>query len=137
MRPLEERNSCPEASILVVDDVSAWRVQVRKILENQPELQIVAEACNGLQAIQRSSELNPSLVLLDIGMPVLNGIEAAKKIQRISPQSKIVFLTQESDSDIRSEALDSGAQAYVLKSNAASELLPTIRGFLSNGHRVH
>jgi DNA-binding NarL/FixJ family response regulator len=70
-------------------------------------------------------------------MPVLNGLEAAGQIQQVSPQSKIVFLTQESDADIRLAALDAGAQGYVLKANAASELLPTITAVLLNGHRTN
>jgi CheY-like chemotaxis protein len=91
------RSSCPWASILIVDDVAEWRAHVRKILEKHTEWQIVAEACDGLQATQRAAELNPDLVLLDIGMPVMSGLEAATQIQQISPKSRIVFLTQESD----------------------------------------
>ena len=127
---MQERSSCPEASVLIVDDLAEWRARVRKILERQPALQIVAEACDGFQAIARAAELKPDLVLLDIGMPVLNGLEAAGQIQTSSPQSKIVFLTQESDAGIRRTALDAGARGYVLKSNAVSELLPTIGAIL-------
>jgi DNA-binding NarL/FixJ family response regulator len=104
------------------------------ILEAYPELHIVAEASDGSQAIQRAAELHPDLVLLDIGMPVLSGLEAASEIQRLSPQSKIVFLTQEIDADIRRASFAAGAEGYVLKTNAMSELLPTIRAALRNGH---
>jgi DNA-binding NarL/FixJ family response regulator len=124
-----------EASILIVDDITEWRAHVRKILEKQPNWQIVAEACDGLQAIQAAATVHPDLVLLDIGMPVLNGLEAAEQIQRNSPRSKIVFLTQENDADIRHSALASGAQGYVLKTNVVSELLPTIAAVLRDGHR--
>ena len=130
-------HSRTEASILIVDDADAWRTQLRNILEKQQELQIVGEACNGRQAIQQAAELKPDLILLDIGMPVLNGLEAAIEIQRISSQSTIVFVTQENDADIRAAAIATGARGYVLKSNAASELLPAIRGVLHNGHLVH
>jgi len=103
------------------------------MLEEHPRWQIIGEACDGFQAIQRAGELHPDLVLLDIGMPVLNGIEAVTHIQQISPQSKVVFLTQESDADIRRSVLDSGANGYVLKTNSATELLPAIDAAL-NGH---
>ena len=103
------------------------------ILETQPNLQIVAEAGDGFQVIQRAGELHPDLVLLDIGMPVLSGVETAAHIQQISPQSKVVFLTQESDADLRRSALASGAKGYVLKANFATELLPAIEAAL-NGH---
>ena len=131
----EPRNSCTTASILIVDDVSEWRVRVREILEMQPGFEIVGEACDGFQAIQRAAELHPDLVLLDIGMPVLSGLEAAAHIQQISPQSKIVFLTQESDADVRIAALARGANGYVLKVNSATELLPAIDAAL-NAHLV-
>lgn len=84
----EPRSSCTVASILIVDDVAERSVRVREILEEQPEWQIVTEACDGFQAIQKAGALHPDLVLLDVGMPVLSGLEAATHIQQISPQSK-------------------------------------------------
>jgi len=132
----QSRGSHPTTSVLIVDDVAEWRAHVCKLFENQPGWKVVAEACDGLQAIQRTAELTPDLVLLDIGMPVLNGLEAAEQIQQISPQCKIVFLTQERDADIQSAALDTGAQGYVLKTNAGSELLPTLTRVLRNGHEA-
>ena len=132
----QSRGSHPTTSVLIVDDVAEWRAHVCKLFENQPGWKVVAEACDGLQAIQRTAELTPDLVLLDIGMPVLNGLEAAEQIQQISPQCKIVFLTQERDADIRSAALDTGAHGYVLKANAGSELLPTLTAVLRNGHQA-
>jgi len=101
------------------------------MLEQQPGWQIVGEACDGFQAIQRAGELHPDLVLLDIGMPVLSGIEAAAHIQQISPQSKVVFLTQERDGDIRRSVLANGAKGYVLKANSATELLPALNAVLN------
>ena len=123
-------------TVLIADDVAAWRVQLREILSGGPECQIVGEVCDGIETVQRVAELKPDLVLLDIGMPVLNGLQAAAQIQRVSPRSKIVFVTQESDADIRRAVIDAGALGYVLKSNAASELLPTITAVLRNGHTV-
>jgi DNA-binding NarL/FixJ family response regulator len=139
MKALEEshQNPCPGASILIVDDVAEWRDRARRILEKQPQWLIVAEACDGAQAVERAEELNPDLVLLDIGMPVLNGFEAAGQIQRILPDSKIVFLTQERDADIRIAALDAGAHGYVVKADAASELIPAITAALCSEHRLN
>jgi len=135
VQTLEEATRCswPTASVLIVDDVTEWRVLVRKMLEKEPGWQIVAEACDGFQAIQRAGELHPDLILLDIGMPVLNGIEAAAHIKQISPQSKVVFLTQETDADIRLSVLANGAKGYVLKANSATELLPAMDAAL-DGH---
>lgn len=124
-------------TILVVDDSAAWRAQVQKLLQEQPQLRTVGEACDGLQGVRRAAELHPDLVLLDIGMPVLNGLDAAVQIRRVSPRSKIILLTQEHDTDLRSAALAAGAHDYVLKMNAASELLPTIATVLRDHQRSH
>jgi len=123
--------------LLIVDDSANWRARVREILKKQPELQIVAEACDGSQAVRIAAELQPDMVLLDIGMPVLNGIDAAEQIRRDSPQSKIVFLTQENDIDVRRAALATGAEGYVVKMNAERELLRTIATVLGDGHLAH
>ncbi|HST12036.1 MAG TPA: response regulator transcription factor [Terriglobales bacterium] len=112
--------------ILIVDDLALWRAKTHSLLKPKPNWQVVGEACNGLQAVQRTAELSPDLVLLDIGMPILNGIEAAKQIHSAFPSTKIVFLTQDHDADVRKAALENGADQYVLKANAASELLPAI-----------
>lgn len=79
-------------------------------------------------------ELLPDIVVLDIGMPGLNGIEAAKRIREDSPTSKIIFATQNHDEEIRIEALATGAEGYLLKANAGSELLPSVEAALKNGH---
>jgi DNA-binding NarL/FixJ family response regulator len=82
-------------------------------------------------AVQKATELSPDFVLLDIGMPIMNGIEAAKRIRQASPASRIIFVTQEDDADIRIAAL-AIAEGYLLKSNAASELLPAIDAALAD-----
>jgi DNA-binding NarL/FixJ family response regulator len=112
--------------ILVVDDFEPWHVSVRSILKRNPLFRVIGEARDGIEAIEKAVTLRPDVVLLDIGMPRLNGIEAAKKIRQACPESKIIFLTQEDSSDVRSVALDTGAAAYVLKSTAARELLLAI-----------
>lgn len=120
--------------ILVVDDFAEWRVRVRSMLQARPTWQVIGEACDGLEAVQRTTELQPDIVLLDIGMPILNGIEAAKRIRQDSPGSRIIFVTQENDADIRTEALATGAEGYLLKANAMSELLPAVEASSSNDH---
>ena len=116
--------------ILVVDDYESWRKQVCSILQTQPELRVVAEVADGLAAVQKAQELQPDLILLDIGLPNLNGLEAAKRICQVAPEAAIIFLTQYSDKDTVGAALGTGAQGYVLKIDAGSELLPAIAGVL-------
>jgi DNA-binding NarL/FixJ family response regulator len=87
---------------------------------------IVAEACDGLEAIAKAGKILPDIVLLDIGLPLLNGIDAAPRIRRASPASKIIFLTQEQDSDVRTAAFAAGAERYLLKSRVVAELRHTI-----------
>lgn len=104
------------------------------MLQARPEWQVIGEACDGLEAVQRTTELQPDIVLLDVGMPMLNGIEAAERIRRNSPTSKIIFVTQESDPDFRIAALSVGAEGYLLKAQAMHELLPAVEALSLNGH---
>src|SRR5215475_7882162 len=112
--------------ILIADDIAQWRVTANSILKAKANWQVVGEASNGLQTVQMTAELFPDLVLLDIGMPILNGIEVARQIHEAHPTTKIIFLTQENDADVRQAALATGADEYVLKTNAASELMSSI-----------
>lgn len=114
------------ARIIVADDYAPWRAQVRNILQAMPEWQIVWEACDGSQAVLKAVELRPDLVLLDMAMPIMNGIEAAKEIRRKLPDCRILFVTNHNDSDMKTAALEIGAEGYVLKSQAGSDLLPSI-----------
>jgi DNA-binding NarL/FixJ family response regulator len=114
-----------ELSILVADDFVPWRVQARSLLQQRREWQIF-EACNGLEAVHKAAELRPDIVLLDIAMPILNGIQAAQKIREASPNSRVIFVTMDGDEDVKAAALATGAQAYLSKARAASELLPAI-----------
>ena len=112
--------------MVVADDVLEWRIRIRSILQQRPEWQVVGEACNGLEAVQMAAELRPEMVLLDLGMPILNGIQAARRIRQESPRSRIVFVTQQNDADIRGAALATGAVGYLLKADAQSQLLPAV-----------
>ena len=116
--------------ILVVDDYQPWRRFVCLTLENHPELQVIGEVSDGLEAVHKTQELQPDLILLDIGLPTLNGIEAARRILRLSPRAKILFVSENHSVDIVIEALRTGGSGYVVKSNAASELLPAVNAVL-------
>ena len=98
---------------------------------------------DGLEAVQKAQELKPDLILLDIGLPNLNGIEAANRIGQVAPGANIIFLTQSSDKDVVEAAQSTGARGYVLKTDAGSELLAAIAGvldgddFVSSGIKGH
>lgn len=95
-------------------------------LEPRTEFRVICQASDGLEAVQKAQELQPDLILLDIGLPTLNGIEAAKRIPKLAPHAKIVFLSQESSSDVVQEAIGLGALGYVEKSRTQSDLLRAI-----------
>ena len=116
--------------VLVVDDFDPWRQQVCSILGARPELRVIAEALDGLEAVQKAAELQPNLILLDIGLPGVNGIEAARRIRKLSPESKIIFVSQECTAEVMQEALDLGALGFVVKANAATELLAAMESAL-------
>ena len=113
-------------TILLVDDVEQWRRSVCSMLQSYPRLHIVAEAVDGLEAVQKAQELQPDVILLDIGLPNLNGIEAARRIDQLAPRAKVLFLTQNPDWEIARLALNESALGYVLKADAGHELLPAI-----------
>jgi DNA-binding NarL/FixJ family response regulator len=121
----------PSIRILVVDDFEPWRHLVSLMLQNRSELQVVGEASDGLEAVQKAVDLKPDLILLDIGLPTLNGIDAARQIRKLVPESRIIFLSQADSSDVVQEALDLGASGYVVKANVKSELFPAVEAVLS------
>jgi DNA-binding NarL/FixJ family response regulator len=112
--------------VLVIEDYEPFRRFICSTLRKRPELQIVGEVSDGLEGVQKAEELQPDLILLDIGLPSLNGIEAARRIRKLSPESKILFVSQESSGDVAQKALGMGAGGYVVKSYAAGELLPAV-----------
>jgi len=114
----------------VVDDYAPFRHFVRSALQKLSQLQVIGEASDGMEAVQKAKELGPDLILLDIGLPTLNGIEAAGRIREVSPTSKILFVSENRSRGLTEEALRSGADGYVVKSNAASELLPAVEAVL-------
>jgi DNA-binding NarL/FixJ family response regulator len=125
--------------VVVVEDHEQFRRFICSTLEKAPELQVVGIVSDGVAAVQKAEELQPDLILLDIGLPNLNGIEAARRIHKLSPESKILFVSQESSVDVVREALGTGASGYVVKSDAGRELLEgvnaVLRGELFIGER--
>jgi len=105
---------------MVVEDFPSYRRFICSKLDRKSDLLVVCEVSDGLEAVQKAKELVPDLILLDFGLPTLNGIEAARQILAHAPQSKIIFLSQETSAWIVQEALRLGAVAYVFK-NACRE----------------
>jgi DNA-binding NarL/FixJ family response regulator len=120
----------PSIRVLVVEDFVHFQRFICSLLENDPELQIIGLVSDGLEAVRKAEELKPELILLDIGLPSLNGIEVARQIRRLSPRSKILFLSQECSADVVQEALELGAAGYVFKTCAGSDLLPAIEAVI-------
>ena len=120
--------------VLLVDDFEPFRVFETQTLQQRPGMQIVGEACDGLEAIRRAQELKPDLILLDIGIPSLNGIAAAREIRKLVPEARIIFVSQESDPEIVQASLAAGGCGYVPKARASSELLAVVDAVLANGH---
>jgi DNA-binding NarL/FixJ family response regulator len=112
--------------ILVVDDYQPFRGFVSSTLGKRTGWQIVGEVSDGLEAVQKAEELRPDVIVLDIGLPTLNGIEAARRIRKLCPECKILFVTQESSADVVQEALSVGALGYVIKVNAGKELVAAV-----------
>jgi DNA-binding NarL/FixJ family response regulator len=123
-------NGVPISRVLVVDDFGPFRQFICSVLEQSSALQVIGEASDGLQAVQKTQELKPELILLDIGLPHLNGLEVANRIRQVAPDARIIFVTQNGDKDIVRAAFRTGAQGYVLKMDAGSELLPAVAGVL-------
>lgn len=122
--------------ILIADDFPEWRIQIRKILNSRPEWEIICEASDGQEAFRKAVELRPDVILLDIGMPVMNGFQAAVRIRQRCPGSHIIFVTHTRDEAVMRAAQEMGAEGYVLKANIASELLAVIAAALGNEHKA-
>jgi DNA-binding NarL/FixJ family response regulator len=109
--------------VLLVDDHDGWRHQVRSVLEQTSRWSVAAEASDGPDAIHKAREHRPDLIVLDVGLPSLNGIEVARRILAHDPSAKILFLSEHGSPDIVDAALGTGAHGYVVKTDASRELL--------------
>ena len=123
-------------TILIVDDFEPFRRLLCSILKGRAEFRVIDQASDGSQAVQKAEEHQPDLILLDIGLPILNGMMVARRVRKLAPASKILFLTQESSPDVVREALDLGALGYVYKQHTHSDLLPAIEAVLSGSQFV-
>jgi DNA-binding NarL/FixJ family response regulator len=116
--------------VMVVDDHEPWRRFVSTTIQKQPGLEVVGEVSDGLEAVQKAEELQPDLIVLDIGLPSLDGIEAARRIRNVSPESKVLFVSQENSTHVVQGAFAAGAWGYVVKTDAGSELQQAVSAVL-------
>lgn len=113
--------------IVLADDHAILREGIRALLEDQPDMAVVGEAADGRQAVGLARELEPNVVVMDIGMPLLNGLEATRQIKRDRPRVAVLVLTMHDNEEYVSQLLMAGASGYVLKRAASSELVTAIR----------
>ena len=134
-----ERQPSPATRVLIVDDYEPWRRWICLEIRSQQQLQVVGEASDGIEAVGKAHDLKPDIILLDVGLPNLNGLEVSRRIAQSTPDSKIIFLTVLKDPDLVKQALSNGATGYVLKVHAKPDLLIAIeavvqgRRFVSRG----
>jgi DNA-binding NarL/FixJ family response regulator len=126
--------------VLLVDDFGPWLNLVQTYLGHRPNIHILDVATDGSEALRKAEELQPDLILLDVGLPKMNGIEAAARIQKCAPKCAMVFLSQCADPDVVRAAFKAGGSGYVLKSDATKDLMDAIatvlRGELFASHTL-
>jgi DNA-binding NarL/FixJ family response regulator len=120
--------------ILVVDDHSVVRHGLRVLLGAHPEWEIVGEAADGIEAVEKADLLKPDVILLDISMPRMDGLEACRRIRKSVPKSEILIVTQHDSPQMMREALGAGARGYVVKSNVARDLPAAVEA--ASQHRL-
>ena len=116
--------------ILVVDDFLPWQHYVSQLLDSESDLQIVSAAIDGLDAVQKAKQSQFDLILMDLSLPGINGINATRQILTHSPRPKILFVSEHRDSELIQAAFEVGACGYVLKSDSSSDLILGIRAVL-------
>ena len=122
--------------ILLVEDFIPYRNLIVKLLSKNPDLCVISEIDDGIEAVEQAQRLRPDLILMDIGLPRLNGLAAARQIFGLVPTAKIVYLTQMTDVDVVEEALSAGAAGYVLEREAKHVLLPPLATILKGNRFV-
>jgi len=120
--------------ILLVDDHPIVRQGLKTILEGHSDWEIVGEAADGAEAVEKAARLNPDVMVLDVTMPTMNGLEACRVVRRLLPHLEILFVTQHDSPQMMREALDAGGRGYVVKSNAARDLLAAVEAV--SEHRI-
>jgi len=119
-------------NILIADDHAVVRRGLRALLETQPNWKVIGEASNGREAVEKAATLNPQVVILDVGMPKLNGIDAAALIFKANPKTRILMLTMHAAETLIQQTLQAGASGYVLKSDAERDLVTAVDSILHN-----
>jgi two-component system response regulator NreC len=122
--------------VLLAEDHETVRQGLRMLLDDQPDIEVVAEAANGSEAVRHCKTAQPQVVVLDISMPEMNGLAAARAIRQVSPNAAIVVLTRYDDAAYVQEMMTAGAAAYVLKQSRSTELLSAVRAVASGGRYV-
>jgi DNA-binding NarL/FixJ family response regulator len=120
--------------ILLVDDHPIVRQGLKTLLEGRAGWEVIGEASDGAEAVEKAKELNPDVMVLDVTMPRMNGLEACRVLRHQAPQLEILFVTQHDSPQMMREAIDAGARGYVVKSNAARDLLAAVEAV--SQHRV-
>jgi DNA-binding NarL/FixJ family response regulator len=128
-----QKTAAVSVKILLADDHDIVRRGLRELINKRPEWKIVAEACNGRNAVAKAAETRPNVALLDISMPFLNGFEAARQILLERPDTKILILTVHESNTLIRQVLDAGARGYVLKSDAERDLIAAVEAVCSGG----
>ena len=124
------RRQVSTVRVLVVEDFEPFRRALCLTLGKTPNLEVVGEVSDGLEAVRMAEGLHPDLILLDVGLPTLDGVEAARRIRKRSPASKIIFVSLESSVEVVQEALSIGAVAFVMKMRVGTDLQPAVDAVL-------
>jgi len=122
--------------IVLADDHEVVRQGVRRYLETQPSLEICGEASNGQEAVEKTLSLKPDLVILDLSMPVMNGVEATRQIRQLLPSAKIIVFSMHDFTQLADTVKQAGADAYVSKSSQVDKLYEAIRNVIGNGNHA-
>jgi DNA-binding NarL/FixJ family response regulator len=128
-----QETEMPKTTVLLVENSPEFLHLLKRFLRSRPDIEIVGEADNGRQALLLAQELQPDVVLMDVHMPVLNGLESARFLNIVMPETKVIILSMFDIEEYENEALSAGASGYILKKNMAEELLPAIKMARSTG----
>jgi len=127
----------PTKRVLLVDDNSVVRFSLRRLFESQPDFEISGEAENGSDAVEQAEKLKPDLIILDLIMPVMNGLNAAPLIKKLLPDTPIILFTQEQASEVERLAQAAGIDAVLSKDQVASELVLKAQALLASIEQEH